>query len=84
MLVCIDVFSKYGWVMPLKNKTGALLVEALDKIYKGGRVPKHLQTDDGTEFFNENVKKFLKDNDAKLYAVRSELKACVVERLNRT
>jgi hypothetical protein len=63
LLVCIDVFSKYAWVMPLKNKTGALLVEALDQIFKGGRVPKHLQTDDGTEFFNKNVKKFLKDND---------------------
>jgi hypothetical protein len=28
LLVCIDVFSKYAWVVPLKNKTGPSLVEA--------------------------------------------------------
>ena len=29
LLVCIDVLSKYAWVVPLKNKTGPSLVEVL-------------------------------------------------------
>ena len=29
LLVCIDVFSKYAWIVPIKSKTGPAIVEAL-------------------------------------------------------
>ena len=50
LLVCIDVFSKYAWVVPLKNKTGPTLVEAFKVILMSGRKPEKIMTDQGTEF----------------------------------
>jgi hypothetical protein len=50
LLVCIDVFSKYAWVVPLKNKTGPALVEAFKVILTSGRKPEKIMTDQGTEF----------------------------------
>ena len=32
LLVCIDVFSKYAWVLPLKRKSGLALVEAFNSV----------------------------------------------------
>ena len=52
LLVCIDVFSKYAWVVPLKNKTGPALVEAFNTILASGRKPEKIMTDQGTEFLN--------------------------------
>ena len=45
LLVCIDVFSKYAWVVPLKNKTGPALVEAFKIILASGRKPEKIMTD---------------------------------------
>ena len=50
LLICIDVFSKFLWVIPLKNKTGPTLVEAFKEIMESGRKPQKIQTDQGTEF----------------------------------
>jgi transposase InsO family protein len=85
ILMCIDVFSKYGWAVPLKTKTGKELVEAFTSILsKDGRKPLKLQTDKGTEFLNKDFQKMLKDVDIHFFTVNSELKASVVERWNRT
>ena len=84
LLVCIDVFSKYAWVVPLKNKTGLSLVEAFKIILASGRKPEKIITDQGTEFFNKNFKALLKDEDIGLYNTYNETKASVVERLIRT
>ena len=51
LLVCIDVFSKFLWVIPLKTKTGPALVTAFKIILESGRKPQKIQTDQGTEFF---------------------------------
>ena len=39
LLTCIDTFSKYAWVIPLRNKNASALVEAFKKIFKDGRYP---------------------------------------------
>ena len=49
LLVCIHVFSKYAWVVPLKNKTGPSLVEAFKVILASGRKPK--------QFFNRHIQR---------------------------
>ena len=54
LLVCIDVFSKYIWVVPLKNKKGPSLVEAFKIILASRRKPIKIITDQGTEFFNKH------------------------------
>ena len=81
LLVCIDVFSKYAWVVPLKNKKGGSLVEAFKIILASGRKPEKIITDQGTEFFNKRFKALLKDKDIELYNTYNETKASVVERL---
>ena len=41
LLTCIDIFSKYSWVIPLKDKKGINVKIALQKIFKE-RSPKFL------------------------------------------
>ena len=84
LLVCIDVFSKYARVVPLKNKKGPSLVEAFKIILASGRKPEKIITDQGTEFFNRHFKALLKDEDIELYNTYNETKASFVERLIRT
>ena len=61
LLTCIDVFSKFAWVVPLKNKLGETLVNGFQSILDIGRSPEKLQTDKGTEFLNRNFQSFLKE-----------------------
>ena len=84
VLTCIDVFSKFAWVVPLKNKTGESLVNGFQSILDLGRSPEKLQTDKGTEFLNRNFQSFLKERNIHFFTTNSELKASVVERFNRT
>ena len=84
LLVCIDVFSKYAWVVPLKNRKGLSLVDAFKTILISGRKPEKIITDQGTEFFNKHFKALLKDENIELYNTYNETKASVVERLIRT
>ena len=44
LLGCIDVFSKYAWVLPLKTKSAQEVLGAFREILKGRRYPKKLQT----------------------------------------
>ena len=84
LLTCIDIFSKYAWVVPLKTKQGQELVKAFQTILSSGRKPNKLQTDQGTEFLNRVFQKFLRENNIDFFTVNSGLKASVVERFNRT
>ena len=84
LLVCIDVFSKYAWVVPLKNKTGPTLVEAFKVILASGRKPEKIMTDQGTEFLNKHFRALMKEEDIELYNTYNETKASIVERLIRT
>jgi transposase InsO family protein len=83
LLTCIDVFSKYAWAVPLKNKSGKTVTEAFNSIY-GERKCEKLQVDKGSEFYNKEFLSFCKNNKIAIYSTQSELKACVVERFNRT
>ena len=84
LITCIDIFSKYSWVIPLKDKKGINVKNALEKIFKQ-RKPKFLWTDKGTEFYNKQVQDLLNEDSIKLYSTNnSEIKSAVVERFNRT
>ena len=84
LLTCIDIFSKFAWVIPLKDKKGITLKNALEKIFNK-RKPIFLWTDRGTEFYNKQVQDLLNENNIKLYSTNnSEIKSSVVERFNRT
>ena len=84
LLTCIDILSKYAWVVPLKTKTGSELVKAFTMIFQQGRKPDKLQTDAGTEFKNKTFQAFLKQHHVHHFVTYNETKAQVVERFNRT
>jgi hypothetical protein len=79
LLTVLDVFSKYGWIVPLKSKTGVEVARAFVNIFKE-RLPKKLWVDKGKEFYNKNVRAL----GVELYSTENEEKSCVVERWNRT
>ena len=85
LLTCIDVLSRYPWVVPLTDKTGKTLKDAFQVIFKSGRRPIRLQTDKGTEFINRVFQKFLKEHDMHFFTTyNEETKASIVESFNRT
>ena len=83
--MCIDIFSKYAWVVPLKDKKGVSTLDASQKILnKSGRKPNKIWVDKGSEFYNILFRKWLKDNDIEIYSIHSEGKSVVAERFIRT
>lgn len=84
ILTVIDVFSKFAWAVPIKTKKGEDIVNAFKTIFKDKRAPKNIHVDQGKEFYNKEFKSFLSARNIKLYSTKSELKASIVERFNRT
>ena len=78
LLAVIDVFSKYGYLIPLKDKTGKSVASALKTIFKE-RKPEKMWVDKGKEFFNKDVKELIE-----LYSTENQEKSSVVERWIRT
>ena len=78
LLAVIDVFSKYGWLIPLKDKKGKYVASALKTIFKE-RKPEKMWVDKGKEFYNKDVKDLIE-----LYPTENEEKSSVVERWIRT
>jgi len=79
LLTVIDVFSKYGWIVPLNDKSGKSTASGFVKILESGRKPVKLWVDKGKEFYNKDVKGLFE-----LYSTENEEKSCVIERWNRT
>ena len=83
LLTCIDTLSKYAFVIPLKDKTGASIVKAFTKIFKE-RQPRKLRTDMGREYINQKFRLFLKERDVIFFTSNNDTKCAIVERFNRT
>jgi Integrase core domain/Domain of unknown function (DUF5679) len=83
LLTVIDCFSKFGWAIPIKNKTGDETVRVFEVLFKN-RKPQKIQTDKGKEYYNSKLNKLFKDNDITHFSTESDKKASIVERFNRT
>ena len=59
LLMATDVFSKYGWIRPSKDKKGETVSEAFKTIFKEGREPPNLWVDKGKEFYIKHLKELL-------------------------
>ena len=58
LLWVIDIFSKYAWVVPLKDKKGVSIVDAFQKILDdSNRKPNKMWIHKGSEFYNNLFKK---------------------------
>ena len=86
LLCAIDLFSKYAFVIPLKDKKGISIANAFNKIIKQSnrRKPNKIWVDQGGEFHNNVFKKWLSDNDIIMYSTYNEGKSVVAERFIRT
>ena len=86
LLCVIDIFSKYAWVVPLKDKKGISIVKAFQSILKqsNSKKPNKIWVDKGSEFYNAYFKKCLRDNDIVMYSTHNEGKSVVAERFIRT
>ena len=84
-LCVIDLFSKYAWVIPIKDKKGTSIVNAFKKILSvSNRKPNKIWLDQGIEFYNKSFKDFLKVNNIEMYSTYNEGKSVVAERFIRT
>ena len=84
LLMVLDLFSKYGWIVPLKDKKGETVAESFKTIFKEDRKPQYLWTDKGKEYYNKNMRELLEKNSITLYSTENEEKSSVYERWNRT
>ena len=78
-MCAIDIFSKYAWVVPLKDKRG-ISINAFQKIISRGRKPNKIWIDQGSEFYNNSFEDFLKMDNVKIYSTYNERKSVVAER----
>ena len=85
LLCAIDLFSKYAFVIPLKDKKGISTVNAFNKIIKqSNRKPNKIWVDQGGEFYNNVFEKWLSDNNIIMYSTYNESKSVVAGRFIRT
>ena len=85
LLCAIDLYTKYAFIIPLKDKKGISIVNAFNKIIKqSNRKPNKIWVDQGGEFYNSVFEKWLSDNDINMYSTYNEGKSVVAERFIRT
>ena len=84
LLCAIDLFRKYTWIIPLKDKRGVSIDNAFQKIILKGRKPNKIWVDQSSEFWNIFFKDFLKMTNTEIYSTYSEGKTFVAERIIRT
>ena len=63
LLCAIDLFSKSAWVVPLKDKKRSSIVNEFQKIISKGRKTNKIWVEQGSEFYNNSFKDFLKINN---------------------
>lgn len=86
LFVAIDVVSRFMWVEPMKNKTGASTTAAFESILRRAkpRKPQKLQTDKGTEFLNSTFQSMLHHRNIEFFTTYSDTKAAIAERSIQT
>lgn len=83
IMTVINCLTKFAFAVPLKSKSARDIVKGLEPIL-AKRPMKHFQTDQGKEWLNTPVQNLLRKYNINHYYTFSDLKASIVERLNRT
>ena len=73
-LSCVmDVFIKYAWVKPFKNKSDKTVLNAfIEIVNESNRKPNKLWIDQGREFYNKVTQEWLYNNDILMYSAHNE------------
>ena len=81
----IDIFIKYAWVVPLKDKKGVSTANAFQKnLDDSKRKPNKIWVDKGGECYNNSFKKWLQDTDIAMCSTHNEVKSVDAERFTKT
>ena len=89
IIAMIDIFSRYAFTIPVKGKSGKIVLEGFEELMKEfhirfGEYPKRVQADEGGEFFNNAFIKYMNEHKIEFFATKSVHKASIVERFNKT
>lgn len=87
ILTCINCFSKFAYCSALKSKSSVEVAKEMENILKKlskSIIPKHVQSDNGTEFMGKPFQMLMKKYNIIHYTTFSNIKAAIVERFNRT
>ena len=85
LLLVIDVFSKFIWIEPLKDKKAESVAQGFRNIYqKYSDFPSTITTDKGKEFHNRLIETFFKENNVHFYSSEGNTKAQFAERAIHT
>ena len=77
----IDIYSKYAWVTPLKDKETITITGAFQKIFKEfNRRQNRIWVDKGSELYNRSVKSWLEKNVIEMYSTHNKGKPAIAER----
>ena len=81
LLCAIDVFSKYAWVIPLKDKKGITITNAfLNILIESNCKLNKIWVDKGSEYYNRSMKSWLEKNDIEMHSTHNEGKFVVAGR----
>ena len=73
LLHVIDIFSKYAWVIPLKDKTDITITNSFLKILgESNQKPNKLWIDKGSKLYKKSMKSWLEKNAVEMYSIHNE------------
>ena len=85
IFIIIDNFSKYLWAIPLKNKCSQTITNEFSNIITTSkRKPLKLESDRGTEFYNNIFQNLLKSKNIQHYSRYTDKGPSIAERVIRT
>ena len=85
LLCVIDIYSKYAWVIPLKDKKGNTITNAFQQILDElNHIPNKIWVDKGSEFYIRSMKSWLEKNDMEMHSTHNEGKSIVPEKFIRS
>lgn len=85
IVTAIDDFSRYGYMVPVKDKRPETVIQAMDLIFKtAGLYPKYTVTDAGSEFISKKSQKYFKEKGIHHFQTGSVQHIPILERWHRT
>ena len=83
-LLVIEIYSKYAWVIPLKDKKVITITNAFQKIFAESKgKPNKILIYKCSKFYNRSMKLRLDKNAVEMYSTHNEEKSVVAERFIR-
>jgi len=85
LLTCMDIYTRYAWVIPIKDKSAIETARAIQNIINLTKQhPDYIYCDQGKEFYNKDVEQIRNKYNIGIYSTLGKNKASMIERFNRT